>query len=431
MSVTATERKRNFSKEKDFDPLANKSKQICLPIEPEDYQRILFDPEAFRAELDDLRGEFPELFPNTIEQGYKLHDILPGSKKMPDIRLRRIKVVSSDTPRAEDVFTIRPSFVMPYMTGYTNDVEKALFLRKWAVPPWALAYVFGRNENYWYRLENRFGRNSIVGTTVKEADKLPKDLLADEKHTRFNGDKAYIATTVGQDIVLGASITLGADEDSLTEAYGHFKTEAQNVSPDYSPDTVNTDGWLSTHLAWLALFPSITIILCFLHSFINIRARCKSMNEHYHTITPIVWETYHALDPVPFTVQIDELKSWAKATLPDGTGLEAILKLCAKAPKFLLAYKHPSAYRTSNMVDRHMDPMNRYLDSCKYYHGHLMSAEYGIRAWALLLSFWPYCPRAKVAKEFQSPAHKLNGRLYHHNWLHNLLISASMGGFRQ
>jgi len=375
--------------------------------------------------------EFPELFPATVELGYLLHDILPESKKMPGIRLRRIKVVSTDSPLEEDVFTIRPAFVMPYMTGYTTDVEKALFLRKWAVPPWALAYVFGRDESYWYRLENRFGRNSIVGTTVKKVENLPKDLLADEKHTRFHGDKAYIATTVGQDCVLGASIALGADQESLTEAYGHFKTEAQNVSPDYSPDTLNADGWLSTHLAWLNLFPLMTVVLCFLHAFINIRSRCKGMKEHYQTIKSKVWDTYHTLDPDAFMTKIAELKTWAEATLPSGTGLEAVLNLCAKAPQFLLAYQHPAAYRTSNMVDRHMDAMNRYLDSCKYYHGHLMSAEYGIRAWALLHNYWPYCPRSKVADQYQSPAHKLNGQVYHDNWLHNLLISASMGGYRQ
>ena len=153
-------------------------------------------------------------------------------------------------------------------------------MRKWAVPPWALAYIFGREENYWYRLENRFGRNSIVATTVKQADKLPKDLLADEKHSRFNGHKAYIATPVGQDGVLGASIAWGADEASLTEAYGHFKTEAQNLAPAYSPDTVNTDGWLSTHLAWRSLCSSITIILCFLHAFINIRSCCQGLKEN-------------------------------------------------------------------------------------------------------------------------------------------------------
>ena len=62
------------------------------------------------------------------------------------------------------------------MMGYTDDVEKALFLRRWGVPHWALTYVFGHNEQYWYRLENHLGRNSVVGTTVKDPDKLPKDI---------------------------------------------------------------------------------------------------------------------------------------------------------------------------------------------------------------------------------------------------------------
>jgi len=94
------------------------------------------------------------------------------------------------------------------------------------------------------------------------------------------------------------------------------------------------------------------------------------------------------------------------------------------------AYAHPTAYRTSNMIDRHMEPLDRYLDGGRYFHGHLMSVEYSVRAWALLHNFQPYCPRAAVAKRYQSPAHKLNGFVYHDNWLHNLLISASMGGYR-
>ncbi len=52
----------------------------------------------------------------------------------------------------------RPSFVMPYMVGYTDDVEKSMFLRCWGVPYWALAYVFGRNAQYWYRIDNHIGR---------------------------------------------------------------------------------------------------------------------------------------------------------------------------------------------------------------------------------------------------------------------------------
>jgi hypothetical protein len=191
-----TDCRRHCNQEKDFDPLANKSKQICLFIDQEAYDRILFEPEAFRRCLDREIELHPELFPAAIQQGYKMYDILPESKKMPGIRLRRIEL------RTGDVFTIRPSFVMPYMTGYTDDVERPLFLRRWGVPHWALAYVFGRDEQYWYRLDNRIGRNSVVGTTVKDSDQLPTDLLADEKHTYFNGEKAYIATTVSNDMNL-------------------------------------------------------------------------------------------------------------------------------------------------------------------------------------------------------------------------------------
>ena len=55
-------------------------------------------------------------------------------------------------------------------------------------------------------------------TTVKQPDQLPVDLLADEKHTRLNGEKAFVATTVGDDCVLGASVAQQADEKDLTEA---------------------------------------------------------------------------------------------------------------------------------------------------------------------------------------------------------------------
>ncbi len=56
--------------------------------------------------------------------------------------------------------TIRPVFVMPYLTGITDEIEKALFMRKFNVPFWALSYVFGKYPMYWYRIEQSIGRNS-------------------------------------------------------------------------------------------------------------------------------------------------------------------------------------------------------------------------------------------------------------------------------
>ena len=404
------------------------TKRLCIPIDRAEYDRIVGDPVAFRAYLDGQISAHPELFPVAIQQGYHLHDILPASKKLPDLRLRRIKLTAPEVAGA--VYGVAPSFVMPYMTGYTEVVEKALFLRRFGVPFWGLTYIFGHDDSYWERLELQLGHNSVVGTTVKHADHLPTDVLADEKHTRLNGEKVYVATTVGAECVLGASLTLQADAEHLQEAYGHFKTEAQNVQADYQPTTVNTDGWQGTQNAWLKLFPAITTILCFLHGFLKIRDCCKRLKAHFPAICTRVWDIYHAPTSALFLAKVSELKEWATHTLEPGPGLTAILKLCDRAPAYARAYAHPSAYRTSNMLDRQMDRMDRCFYAAKYFHGHLMTAEYGIRSWALLHNFLPYGPRAGSAATYQSPAHKLNGFVYHDNWLQNLLVSASMGGFR-
>ena len=47
------------------------------------------------------------------------------------------------------------------------------------------------------------------------------------------------------------------------------------VKADYAPQTVNTDGWFATRNAFRTLFPSIALVLCFLHGFLKIRNRCR------------------------------------------------------------------------------------------------------------------------------------------------------------
>lgn len=187
------------------------------------------DPKAFRTWVDENIARSPELFPPAIAEGYHLHSTR-GSVKLPGITLRRIELKAS-----QEIFTIAPSVVMPYMTCYTDDVEKALCLLRFGVPYWALTYVFGKNDMFWFRQFCHFGSCSIVSTTVKDLEKLPKDLLADEQHIYINGEKAYVAMTVGADCVLGASVSLSADEEGLTEAYSHFQEEAVHLDPEYQP----------------------------------------------------------------------------------------------------------------------------------------------------------------------------------------------------
>ena len=418
---------RKYSKTR--TEVAKPTKRITLPIELDRYNQMVTDNVTFRSWLDQMIALYPELFPPDIGAGYLLHDILPASIKLPEVRLRRIRLCQDETEGQAPVFTIAPSQVLPYMTGYTDEVEKALFLRRFGVPFWRLTYVFGRDDSYWERLSRSLGYYAIVGTTLKDPQQLPEHVLADEKHVHFNGQTAYIATTVAQDCVLGASLALSADEAALTEAYGYFKQEAQTLAPDYVPQTVNTDGWLATQKAWQALFVTITLIECFLHAFLKIRDRCKRLKTLFPQIKDYVWNIYHAPDAADFRQQMAKFQAWAQQAV-SGTALQAIEKLGAKTERFVLAFNYPQAYRTSNMIDRLMEPMARWLFSARAFHGHWHSAELQVRAWALCHNFWPYCPRAKVSQHYLSPAHKLNGFVYHQNWLHNLLISTSATGMK-
>jgi hypothetical protein len=375
---------------------------------------------------------YPELFPAAMEQGYKLNGWTEVSKKMPNMQLRRIRLSKTDETGRKLAYTIAPCDVLPYMTGMASDVEKGLFLKQFGVPDWALTYLFGRNDSYWYRQTEAFGRYNLVGSTVKEAEKVPKDLLADEKHAKAHGGKWYVATTVAQDCVLGASVSTTAEAEGLTAAYDVFKQEAQTVDPHYQPETVNTDGWAATAKAWRQLFPAIVNILCFLHAFIRIRSRCKRLGDQYEQIKQQVWEIYRATDQDEFKERVGALKNWVLDYREGLTtyAIESIDKLCQRADQFCLTFDHPTAYRTSNMLDRHMEPLARWLASSRYFHGSVQSAELRTRAWALLHNYRIYCPRAKVSDTFRSPAHKLNGFVYRDNWLENLLVASSCQGFR-
>ena len=112
-------------------------KHICLPFASEgQYREYGDDPAQYRQYLGERLSQYPELFPQAMDQGFTLHDSYVSIKQ--DLIMRWLKLHTT-----EAVFTLRPSFVMPYMIARTEEVEKALYLRQWGVPFDALAYVFG------------------------------------------------------------------------------------------------------------------------------------------------------------------------------------------------------------------------------------------------------------------------------------------------
>jgi hypothetical protein len=393
-----------------------------LPFESEaHYRQVVEDPVMFRQVIQESIAQYPELFPLEIGLGFTLHGSYYSTKQ--DILVRRIKIRASG-----QVFQIRPSFLMPYLSAKTDEVEKALYLRHWGVPFEALAYVFGRDAMFWYRAWLALGRPSLLGTTVKDAARLPVDLVADEKVTWVGGHEVAVPTTVGGGCVLGISVVPTADSDGLEAGYGEFAADVAAVFPDYEPRSVCTDGWKATRQAWRRLFPQITLVLCFLHSILKIKDRCTGARRHL--VLDKAWHVYQAATRRQLAQRTRRLSEWATAHL-SGPLQEAVLKLCHHRADFTPAYECPSAARTSNAVDRLLNHLDRVLYAMRYCHSTPPSAWLVVRAWAMQWNFHPYGARLRHDQpERCSPFHDLNGFQYHANWLHNFLIASSMGGLR-
>jgi len=394
-------------------------RQLCVPITRQEYDQIWHDARAMRVFLNEKYEEHPELFPASMASGYELSGFLPESKKIAGIRFRQLRTGGV-------AYGVRPSFVMPYMSGATEKLDPPLFLYSLGVPYWALTRVFGHNDMYWHRHIERLGRNSIVGTTVQSATTLPRHLAADEHHADWCGEKGYIPMTVGGGCILGIALTSGADEESLTDAYSTFSEESNDLDPSYAPETINTDGWAATQNAFVSLFPTVTTILCFLHGFLKIKDRGRKL----HDLHRAVWDVYRETTAEGFSSSMKGLVETCCAERWSPLIMQSIEKLAARVDQYAKSYAHPDCLRTSNMVDRLMNRLTRSLYHGRGIHGHQHSSELTLRGWALIQNFRDFAPRAGDTRSFSSPAHRLNQKRYHENWLQNLNISASRRGLR-
>jgi hypothetical protein len=142
-------------------------KTICLPIADDlNYEQLVEDTKGFRAYLDGMIATHPELFPAEIEAGYCFHGFVESGKL--HLSTRRIRLKCNG-----QAYQIRPDTIMPYMIGKTEDVEKGLYLRRYGVPYEGIAHVLGHSAMYWYNATQALGRPSIVGSTVKDPERLP------------------------------------------------------------------------------------------------------------------------------------------------------------------------------------------------------------------------------------------------------------------
>jgi hypothetical protein len=118
-------------------------KPICVPCASAGPSRASVDaPAPYRPYLGEMLRQYPDRFPQEMDQGFPLHDRDVSSKQA-----RIMRRITWHTTEA--VCTLRPSCVMPSRMARTDAVEQALSRRQWGVPFDALASVFGRHAMCW------------------------------------------------------------------------------------------------------------------------------------------------------------------------------------------------------------------------------------------------------------------------------------------
>ncbi len=99
-------------------------KSICFPINSEEqYRQLVTDNSNFRAYLLQAYTTHPEIFPHGMNQGFCFHDWVVSTKQQ--LPMRRIKLKAN-----QEVYQLRPDFMMPYMVGKTDEIEKPMYLRQ-------------------------------------------------------------------------------------------------------------------------------------------------------------------------------------------------------------------------------------------------------------------------------------------------------------
>jgi hypothetical protein len=362
------------------------SQHLCVPCaSAAQYRAYVDSPTQYRQYLTEMLGQHPALFPTAMDQGFPLHDCSVSVNQ--DLLVRRSKLQATGA-----VFTLRPSLVMPYMIARTDAVEKALSLRQWGVPFDALASVFGRDALCWYRAWLAFGRPSLVGTTVKEPQTLPRDLVADEQLTRVARQQVDVPTTVGGGCFLGVRVVEAAETETVERGYGACAKAAKGLMPAYHARSVCPDGWEATRQAWRQLFPTTTLGLCCLHAILKRKKHCAGPLRHQ--VLERAWQVYQAATTRQCAQRRRRMAEWIPAHL-SGPVATMVLQRCRRRADCTPAYDCPQAHRTAKAVDRLRNSPDRLLYAMRYCHATTASARLAVRAMALQGHVHPYGARLR------------------------------------
>lgn len=105
--------------------MSRRCSTLWLPIGKDEYDGLVTDPDRFRSWLERSFRSRPEMVSTASGQGYLLEDARTSNRA--GMRRTRLKATGES-------FSVRPSFLLPYAVGTTDDAQGQLSLRDSGVP---------------------------------------------------------------------------------------------------------------------------------------------------------------------------------------------------------------------------------------------------------------------------------------------------------
>ncbi len=183
--------------------------------------------------------------------------------------------------------------------------------------------------------------------------------------------------------------------------------------------------------AFQALFPLITVVLCFLHGFPEDSR--QPLPQGPQAAPPRVGRLPRRHRG---GVSTPDGRASAMVCHPnlDHLGGEMLGEAVGQGrSRYAVAYDHPGCHRTSNAGGPADEPA---VPAALMYAGRgCTTIKDRPNCWLAGLGVTAELPAVRAAGpsasgRSKSPAHRLNGKRYHEHWLHNLMTSTSMMGFR-
>jgi hypothetical protein len=263
---------------------------------------------------------------------------------------------------------------------------------------------------------------------VQDPHKVPRALGADEQLTQVAKPQVEVPPIGGGGCFWGGSVVEAAETGTLERGEGACAQAAQGLDPTYHARSVCPEGWEAPRQAWRQLFPTITVVRCFLPA---IRKRPHhGAGPLRHHILDKAWQVSQAATTRQGAQRLRRLAEWT--SLPrSGPVAPRGLQRCRRRADCTPADAGPQAHRTSHAVDRLRNSPDRRLSARRYCHGTTDSARLAVRAMARQWHCHPYGARLRRDQPSRTaPFDALNGLQYHPHWVHHLLIASSLSGLR-